>query len=310
MYFFKFGSETMCVDATRDDGSLGRLVNDGVNGSDNCSMRMVAKEGKPYLALFASRNIGIGEELRYDYGVTDLPWRTSDKPSKAGPPKARIHATDIILDAEVGAIMTQPSNGSAEPHPICLVINTTELSDIPSAEAQIPNDVRPGKDLDGSEYEMLDTNTPRDITQVDKTLLLAEEEIDIRENPKGSSTPVLTRQNRIQVDKIQSHPEPIIPLLPNEFRGNSVIQPDSAQIGEDTENTQEPRPKEYAELLPISPTIFMDQRLPISPTIFMDQRLHSDNLSLNLSESEYGMMKFELVLTLNHQQYNILNELE
>ncbi|XP_064643399.1 uncharacterized protein LOC135497602 [Lineus longissimus] len=450
MYFFKFGSETMCVDATRDDGSLGRLVNDGVNGSDNCSMRMVAKEGKPYLALFASRNIGIGEELRYDYGVTDLPWRTSDKPKLPGQndqhgtraknknhqssrsktqmprtptgqhvntvtnssreresehslennsqnsyngkdssnvlekndniaqssgeviineqvekientkgsaasesvcllinnetheicdvvkesneqpsscsdghePPVSVHElscddleineiealnvhteasaisaeqqlTDIILDAEVGAIMTQPSNGSAEPHPICLVINTTELSDIPSAEAQIPNDVRPGKDLDGSEYEMLDTNTPRDITQVDKTLLLAEEEIDIRENPKGSSTPVLTRQNRIQVDKIQSHPEPIIPLLPNEFRGNSVIQPDSAQIGEDTENTQEPRPKEYAELLPISPTIFMDQRLPISPTIFMDQRLHSDNLSLNLSESEYGMMKFE-----------------
>lgn len=35
-----------------------------------------AKEGtETYLALFALRDIKIGEELRYDYGVKDLPWR-------------------------------------------------------------------------------------------------------------------------------------------------------------------------------------------------------------------------------------------
>lgn len=33
------------------------------------------KEGKTYLALYALRDIAIGEELRYDYGVKDLPWR-------------------------------------------------------------------------------------------------------------------------------------------------------------------------------------------------------------------------------------------
>jgi hypothetical protein len=43
-------------------------------------MKMFMKEGKPYLALFASRDLCIGEELRYDYGVSDLPWRTSDVP--------------------------------------------------------------------------------------------------------------------------------------------------------------------------------------------------------------------------------------
>ena len=34
------------------------------------------KDGKSlYLALYALRDIMIGEELRYDYGVKDLPWR-------------------------------------------------------------------------------------------------------------------------------------------------------------------------------------------------------------------------------------------
>lgn len=28
-----------------------------------------------YLALYARRDIMMGEELRYDYGVKDLPWR-------------------------------------------------------------------------------------------------------------------------------------------------------------------------------------------------------------------------------------------
>ena len=38
-------------------------------------MRKVVSAEKPSLALFASRNICVGEELRYDYGIKDLPWR-------------------------------------------------------------------------------------------------------------------------------------------------------------------------------------------------------------------------------------------
>lgn len=29
----------------------------------------------PKLGLVALKNIAVGEELRYDYGVKDLPWR-------------------------------------------------------------------------------------------------------------------------------------------------------------------------------------------------------------------------------------------
>ncbi|KAJ8046142.1 hypothetical protein HOLleu_04718 [Holothuria leucospilota] len=39
-------------------------------------MRTVKVGGpSPRLCLFARRDIGEGEELRYDYGVDDLPWR-------------------------------------------------------------------------------------------------------------------------------------------------------------------------------------------------------------------------------------------
>jgi hypothetical protein len=33
--------------------------------------------GQPHLAIYAKRDINMGEELRYDYGVKDLPWRKS-----------------------------------------------------------------------------------------------------------------------------------------------------------------------------------------------------------------------------------------
>ena len=64
------------VDATFSSG-LGRLVNDAPSNKVNCNccMRKI-KDGKNiYLALYALREISVGEELRYDYGVKDLPWR-------------------------------------------------------------------------------------------------------------------------------------------------------------------------------------------------------------------------------------------
>ena len=38
-------------------------------------MRKVKEGNETYLVLYALRDIKIGEELRYDYGIKDLPWR-------------------------------------------------------------------------------------------------------------------------------------------------------------------------------------------------------------------------------------------
>lgn len=63
------------VDATQDDGRLGRLVNDAPSTKANCKMKLVFIKDKPTLCLLAVQDIQPNVELRYDYGVNDLPWR-------------------------------------------------------------------------------------------------------------------------------------------------------------------------------------------------------------------------------------------
>ncbi|KAI2644635.1 Histone-lysine N-methyltransferase PR-Set7 [Labeo rohita] len=60
------------IDASFDDGSLGRLVND--SQKPNGKMKKTELEGKPHLCLFAIKDINKGEEITYDYGGHDLPW--------------------------------------------------------------------------------------------------------------------------------------------------------------------------------------------------------------------------------------------
>lgn len=63
------------VDAAREDGSLGRLVNDN-HINPNSKMKFLNVEGKPHLCLFATQDISAGEEITYNYGNSDWPWRS------------------------------------------------------------------------------------------------------------------------------------------------------------------------------------------------------------------------------------------
>ncbi|KAK1878135.1 N-lysine methyltransferase KMT5A [Dissostichus eleginoides] len=74
MFDFYWQERTWCVDAAQEDSSLGRLVNDD-HKHPNCKMKKVVAENKPHLCLFALRDINPGEEITYDYGGTDWPWR-------------------------------------------------------------------------------------------------------------------------------------------------------------------------------------------------------------------------------------------
>lgn len=64
----------LSIDAAREDGSLGRLVNDD-HVSPNSKMRTITVNGKPHLCLFAIKDIKPGEEITYNYGDSDWPWR-------------------------------------------------------------------------------------------------------------------------------------------------------------------------------------------------------------------------------------------
>ena len=62
------------VDAAVEDNSLGRLVNDD-HVSPNSKMKTITVAGKPHLCLFATRSISPGEEITYNYGDSEWPWR-------------------------------------------------------------------------------------------------------------------------------------------------------------------------------------------------------------------------------------------
>jgi hypothetical protein len=53
--------------ATEDDGTFGRLINHS-KLHPNVVVKVVASNTRPYLCIFAATNIGIGQELLYDYG--------------------------------------------------------------------------------------------------------------------------------------------------------------------------------------------------------------------------------------------------
>ncbi|KAL6472038.1 hypothetical protein MHYP_G00206880 [Metynnis hypsauchen] len=56
------------------DDSLGRLVNDD-HVRPNSKMKTITVAGKPHLCLFATRSISPGEEITYNYGDSEWPWR-------------------------------------------------------------------------------------------------------------------------------------------------------------------------------------------------------------------------------------------
>lgn len=57
------------------------MVNDAEikSSENNAAMKIVVVKKKPHLCLFATRNIGQKEEIRYDYNVPNLPWRKKGK---------------------------------------------------------------------------------------------------------------------------------------------------------------------------------------------------------------------------------------
>ena len=73
---------SLSIDATKDNGRLGRLVNHSKK-SPNVVTKVLEVDGHPYLCLMAARDVEVGEELQYDYGerrndiVKSFPWLAS-----------------------------------------------------------------------------------------------------------------------------------------------------------------------------------------------------------------------------------------
>ncbi|KAL7846072.1 hypothetical protein AOLI_G00242640 [Acnodon oligacanthus] len=69
----KDGFDVKYINPDTDD-SLGRLVNDD-HVRPNSKMKTITVAGKPHLCLFATRSFTPGEEITYNYGDSEWPWR-------------------------------------------------------------------------------------------------------------------------------------------------------------------------------------------------------------------------------------------
>jgi SET domain-containing protein len=69
------------IDATQS-ASLGRFVNDTPRAFANCNVKVQVINDTPHIVIYACGDIHSGDELRYDYGVRDLPWRRVRKVAK------------------------------------------------------------------------------------------------------------------------------------------------------------------------------------------------------------------------------------
>uniref|UniRef100_A0A1A8C2E2 SET domain-containing protein n=2 Tax=Nothobranchius kadleci TaxID=1051664 RepID=A0A1A8C2E2_NOTKA len=113
LFDFYFDGKLWCVDAAKEDGSLGRLVNDD-HVCPNAKMKYLTVQGKPHLCLFAIREISQGEEVTYNYGDSDWPWRCKIRTEKRHSKVAanNVNQTDPDLEqlhrsAEMATEMSQ-----------------------------------------------------------------------------------------------------------------------------------------------------------------------------------------------------------
>lgn len=79
LLFYKYKEKQMCIDATKDNGRMGRMVNHSRKGN-NLSLKLVEEDGHVFVCLYANCTIDNGKEILYDYGernketVAANPW--------------------------------------------------------------------------------------------------------------------------------------------------------------------------------------------------------------------------------------------
>ncbi|KAJ8016885.1 hypothetical protein DPEC_G00011990 [Dallia pectoralis] len=77
LFEFEWQGRHWCIDASKEDKSLGRLINDN-HKSPNCTMKKIVVNDRPHLCLFAVKKIEIGSEIEYNYGDSQWPWRKKE----------------------------------------------------------------------------------------------------------------------------------------------------------------------------------------------------------------------------------------
>ncbi|XP_030829920.1 uncharacterized protein LOC115919806 isoform X2 [Strongylocentrotus purpuratus] len=99
------------IDASDPEAGLGRWINDDHKAPNSVMKKIILHDSSPHLCLFACDDIQVGEEIRYDYGTKDLPWRQPPTPNVM--PHTNINVQET------------PSKKLPTPHSMDIVTSTT-----------------------------------------------------------------------------------------------------------------------------------------------------------------------------------------
>ncbi|XP_067220042.1 histone-lysine N-methyltransferase set-1-like isoform X3 [Chanodichthys erythropterus] len=103
LFDFTWNGTRNCIDATKVDCSLGRLLNDD-HRNPNCKVKTIIVDGRPHLCLFSIRDIFPDEEVTYNYGDSSWPWRLRelcDEPSVTVT-ECRVNPSSSVSEKELG----------------------------------------------------------------------------------------------------------------------------------------------------------------------------------------------------------------
>ncbi|KAK3566434.1 hypothetical protein QTP86_032572 [Hemibagrus guttatus] len=200
------------VDAAREDGSLGRLVNDD-HINPNSNMKIITVKGKPHLCLIATRSINPGEEITYNHGDSEWPWR-----SKTASEKHQLQPQEMSTTTSSEAV------SKADPFTPTTAVTLEAIKQRQQNEAGTVPEV---------------TTSPRVITDKSETVVPTE---DTEKNEAGT-VPEVTTSPTVITDKSET----VVPTEDTEKI--AVVKEQSGSEGQETIGPSEKTAKSALVLL-------------------------------------------------------------
>ncbi|XP_023808820.1 SET domain-containing protein 5-like isoform X16 [Oryzias latipes] len=239
MFEFCYNGKQLCIDAAKEDGSLGRLVNDD-HINPNGKIKTVTVKGHPHLCVFATKDIKPKEAITYNNGDSDWPWRMKISEDKHPADDDTPIATTSLPDEKQISEDRHPADDDT-PKASTSLPDEKQISedrhpaddDTPKASTSLPDEKQISEDRHPA-----DDDTPKASTS-----LPDEKQISEERHPADNDTPIASTsvpdEKQISEDR---HP------ADDDTPKASTSLPDEKQISEDRHPADDDTPKASTSL--------------------------------------------------------------
>ncbi|XP_052814082.1 uncharacterized protein LOC128241154 [Mya arenaria] len=224
-YHFRHNNKEYCIDASKDT-CLACMVNDlDRYTKPNCKMvKVVDDRHQPRLCLYATEMISKDTELRYDYGVADVPWRKRKMLLKM------VIQLQILQRSQKHLKMPSVNQQKSWNMLIMILIQSTQLcvsNAVGNSGTVAPSTVAPStvvsEHAEGPPQDAVkDGHTAADTTEVTET----------SEDALGESAEVLEHayHDAVEIRGIVYHPQLSLNMLKGRLKQCSRFDPGAATV--------------------------------------------------------------------------------